>query len=61
MGDMLHTEPIVRIFLVLRRLDVNSALGILTTPTVVRLFRYIFEYSVLDQSVPSQAYLLLYL
>ena len=54
MGDMLHTEPIVRIFLVLRRLDVNSTLGILTTPTVVRLFRYIFEYSVLDQSAPNQ-------
>jgi hypothetical protein len=45
MSDMLHTEPIVRIFLVLRRLDVNSTLGILTTPTVVRLFRYVFEYS----------------
>ena len=55
MGDMLHTEPIVRIFLVLRRLDVNSTLGILTTPTVVRLFRYIFEYSDLDQSIPNQA------
>ena len=48
MGNMLHTEPIIWIFFVLRRLDVNSTLSILSTPTVDRLyieFRRIFVYT----------------